>query len=635
MKRLIILIFLSTLFFLLLLPVHGEESVSNAASAQEMQDRLESIQIDPADREEIARRFNHLTGELSLIPAPLNWQIGMDHLFWVINTDRKITVQIDAEAVYVGEHIVIWVEKTALSQLSDAVYDQFKEFDLEIYPFERSVFGSELSPGIDHDLRIHALFTKEAGAGILGYFSSRDEDHPQVSAHSNAMQLFILDSTMLTGNPNQITNTLSHEFQHMIHYAHDANEGSNIDEGFSGLAEYLIHNRLSDAYERSFLENPDISLTLWPVSGSTIPYYGASFLFTKYLMDRLGDNFLKRVVEQPRNGFEGIDDALKEGNSTFTADQLFIEWTATNLLNGLGISDGEFSYRDYELPVPKKGSMIKNLSCKEQSFDSTAMQYGTDYYNLQCDEGTYEIEITGQSTVPIISMNPIQGQFAWWSNSVNNSDTWLMHSFDLSKAKGSIRFEFDLNYDLEEAYDFLYLSLSTDYGKTWQILKTANGTGLNESGFNLGWGWTGKSSGWLHESVDLSKFAGTDVLLRFDLITDQALAGEGVLMDNFRIDAINFLDDVEKGSSGWEAYGFMPIMNQLPQQYSDVFVTGDSKNPSVSFQKMEGSGTFSWTCDFKQSDKSICAFGISPINRISQLSAEYRIRIKETDQDTF
>ncbi|HQN63968.1 MAG TPA: hypothetical protein PLG96_10750, partial [Flexilinea sp.] len=216
MKELMILIFLSTRFFMLLSPVQAEESEFNAASAEEMQERVESIQIDPADREEIARRFNHLTGELSPIPEPLNWQIGMDHLFWVINTDRKITVQIDAEAVYVGEHIVIWVEKTALSQLSDAVYDQFKKFDFEIYPFEKYVFGSELSPGIDHDLRIHALFTKKAGAGILGYFSSRDEDHPQVSPHSNAMELFILDSTMLAGNPDQITNTLSHEFQHMI-----------------------------------------------------------------------------------------------------------------------------------------------------------------------------------------------------------------------------------------------------------------------------------------------------------------------------------------------------------------------------------------------------------------------------------
>lgn len=74
-----------------------------------------------------------------------------------------------------------------------------------------------------------------------------------------------------------------------------------------------------------------------PVSGSSIPYYGASFLFSKYLADRLGQDFLNKVVEQPRNGFEGIDAALKEVKSTFTADQLFAEWTAANLLYGLGI----------------------------------------------------------------------------------------------------------------------------------------------------------------------------------------------------------------------------------------------------------------------------------------------------------
>ena len=55
MKKLMILIFLSTLFFLLLSPVQAEESEFNAASAEEMQERVESIQIDPADREEIAR----------------------------------------------------------------------------------------------------------------------------------------------------------------------------------------------------------------------------------------------------------------------------------------------------------------------------------------------------------------------------------------------------------------------------------------------------------------------------------------------------------------------------------------------------------------------------------------------------
>ena len=60
----------------------------------------------------------------------------------------------------------------------------------------------------------------------------------------------------------------------------------------------------------------------------------------------------------------------------------------------------------------------------------------------------------------------------------------------------------------------------------------------------------------------------------------------------------------------------------------DVLITGDSKNPAIVFHTTEGSETFSWTCDFDQQDKPICAFGISPINRISQLSAAYRIKIK-------
>ena len=622
------------LFILLVISASG---FSNYPSdeynrALTMQTQLEKTPIEPADRETIARRYNFLTGELPEISPPPEWQTGMQREFWVINTDKPATIAVTAEAVFIGEHFVAWVQTGSYNSISSEIIYQFTQFDQDIYPELRSVFGEEQSPGIDHDMRIHALFTSEAGSGILGYFSSRDEDHPSVSPHSNAMEMFILDAAMLNGDPRQVTNTLAHEFQHMIHFAHDPNEDSNIDEGFSGYAELLIGNRLSTTYEKSFLSNPDVSISHWPVDESGIPSYGASFLFTKYLADRLGVDFLKLIVQEPENGLDGIDAALNDTytkDTSLSANRFYAEWIAANLLNALGQSQGNYHYNDYELPIPGNQSMIQPLSCEGQTVESTARQYGTDYYQLDCNEGTYQIEITGEETIPVLSLSSDDENISWWSNSGSNSNTWMQRNFDLTQTNAPVSLQFRLNYDLENAFDFLYLLISTDDGESWQILKSKYGTDDNESGFNLGLGWTGKSNGWKDESIDLSSYAGKNVIIRFDMITDQALSAQGALIDDIRIDPINFLDEGQPLYPEWTASGFVRLDNLLPQNYTIVSVTGQTVAESAA---IETSNAKQLTCDFNETSESICAFGISPINRLSRVPAPYRIKIIKTDQ---
>ena len=47
------------------------------------------------------------------------------------------------------------------------------------------------------------------------------------------------------------------------------------------------------------------------------------------------------------------------------------------------------------------------------------------------------------------------------------------------------------------------------------------------------------------EEVDLSQFAGQKVQIRFEYITDAAVNGEGFLLDDVQIDAINYQEDFE------------------------------------------------------------------------------------------
>ena len=76
----------------------------------------------------------------------------------------------------------------------------------------------------------------------------------------------------------------------------------------------------------------------------------------------------------------------------------------------------------------------------------------------------------------------------------------------------------------------------------------------------------------MEESIDLSAYAGKQVLLRFEYITDAALNGEGLIVDNIRIPEIDYATDFENGLDGWDARGFVRLQNVLPQSYRVLVV---------------------------------------------------------------
>ena len=150
---------------------------------------------------------------------------------------------------------------------------------------------------------------------------------------------------------------------------------------------------------------------------------------------------------------------------------------------------------------------------------------------------------------------------------------------------------FSLNYhawyDLEEGYDFVYLSASTDEGRTWQILTTPSGTAEDPTGNSFGWGYTGVSGGWIEEQVNLSQFAGQEVQLRFDYITDAAVYGSGFLLDDLSIPEIGYSTDFEDGDAGWQAQGFVRLQNLLPQTFRLALI---EKGGNISIQNFELDG---------------------------------------------
>jgi bacillopeptidase F (M6 metalloprotease family) len=164
-----------------------------------------------------------------------------------------------------------------------------------------------------------------------------------------------------------------------------------------------------------------------------------------------------------------------------------------------------------------------------------------------------------------------QGTYSWWSNRGDDSDATLTHAFDLRSAR-SATLSFSAWYDIEDGWDYAYVAVSTDGGAKWQLLRGKHTTDKNPVGNAFGPGWTGISGGgkspqWVQETMDLTAFAGKQILLRFEYVTDDAVNGPGLMVDDIAIPEIGYSDGGENGSAGWEAAGWVLTDNKLTQRW--------------------------------------------------------------------
>jgi hypothetical protein len=208
--------------------------------------------------------------------------------------------------------------------------------------------------------------------------------------------------------------------------------------------------------------------------------------------------------------------------------------------------------------------------------ETQVSQYGADYIRLE-GNGPVTIDFAGQQQVGLVNATP-QGAYSWWSNRGDQSDSTLTRAFDLSDVK-SATLNFSTWYDIEDGWDYAYIEASTDDGQTWKILPGLHTTEDDPVGNSFGPGWTGlsgyrpgdkpegKTPKWIEEQVDLTEFAGKKVLLRFEMVTDDAVNQPGLLIDNLEIPEIGYADDGESGVGGWDAVGWSLTDNSLAQRW--------------------------------------------------------------------
>lgn len=553
-------------------PTEGTSSVSEIErrppTAEERQTAalLAGATVPERDLIDLAHRLRGVPIPADLTPradAP-GYELGDVVTFWLHNVETNEFFTTDAALSYVTPHAYWWIEK-GYSVPADDLEQSALNFEDRTYPTNRQVFGSEWTPGIDGDPHIYIFLGYVPGVG--GSFSPPDEYPAEVNPHSNEHEMFYINlDNAMPGNA-YFDGILAHEFQHMIHWNQDRDEDTWINEAMSELAGQLNGYDMGGS-DLAFSQEPDTQLTTWSELDASGPHYGASYLFGAYMLDQYGSRAISQLVAESENGIAGVDAMLvatDSGGRQFA--DLYADWLIANYLDDPDLAGGRYGYSDVSIPKLRVAARHSKYPVDQQA---AVHQYAADYIRLE-GRGDLTVEFTGSTVVSLVGNRAHSGQYQWWSNRSDESDAKLTRAFDLTGLQQAT-LQAWMWYDLEIDYDYAYVEVSADGGETWAILANAHTVTTNPSDSSYGPALTGKSGGdggpaWVQERFDLTPYAGQQVLIRVEVVTDEELNHPGLCLDDVTIPELGYAHDAESSDDGWLAEGFVRVTDQVPQQF--------------------------------------------------------------------
>jgi immune inhibitor A len=176
---------------------------------------------------------------------------------------------------------------------------------------------------------------------------------------------------------------------------------------------------------------------------------------------------------------------------------------------------------------------------------------------------------------------PAGGSSEYFGGAGDEIDTKMVANVDLT-GKTSATLEFDSWYKIEENWDFAFVQVSEDGGKTWKSLSNEN---TRSSAVPQAYptvlanlpGLTGSSNGWTKQTFDLSAYAGKQIQVAIRYITDWGTSEAGIYVDNVKVtaDGAELINDGAEGTSAFILDGFSKSDGY---QYSDHYYLLEWRN---------------------------------------------------------
>lgn len=553
-----------------------------------------------------------------------------------------------------GEAVRMWVNREAgnvqvtaiVSRVSENAYWLFeegvdvdrrnldtavREFESAVWPKVTGVFGPIWTPGVDGDPRLVILHAR-LRPGVAGYFSGADSYPRSIQKHSNEREIIYMSTTTPVGTRDYLA-TLAHELQHAVHWAADADEDTWLNEGLSEVASELAGFHIISV--ASYLRAPATSLTEWPAQISESgPNYGAAALFFEYFMDHYGgEAALRGLVEEPADGLDAVNRYLEKAGYRERALDVYRDWLVANYLDEVS---GRYSHprRDLHSGVRLKTDFILTPVTVEESLPPL----GAHYYVASLGARDVRLQFKGDPVAELFPASPFSGDSCWWGNAGDSIDTTLTRRVDLSSARAgsATTLKYAIWFDIEADWDYAYVEVSTDGGSTWTALPAGATTDANPNGNSYGHAYTGLSrlvsrsagEGWIEESVDLSAYAGQELQVRFEYITDDAVHGRGVCLDDFAIPEVGWYDDAETPGD-WVSEGFARVNNKIPQDYLLLVIRQPADGPAAVLQMpVSGDGSGGTTVIGLSPDEKLAVI-ISPVTAGVAGLARYTLTVEK------
>lgn len=534
----------------------------DASSPEQMAQRLLMTPLPSRAPFELALRLRNLS-ELSVgtpvpTPGPPS-SVGGTDTFWILDQRRATLFQTSATVRFVTDHAYWYVEDDLTDHVDLAELQRAAHaFEDVTYPLVTRYFGEPQIDSTSGDAHIVMLLANVPG--VAAYFSSADAYPRWVNPRSNERPMMYINVNALRSGNGAFDATLAHELQHMANFSRCPGQEGWVDEGASELAMRVAgYEGTSPA---AFGAHPHTQLTAWTNQpNEVIRHYGAAYLFLRYVTDRAGGpDVLPDLFGTCARGEDLFAAFLAQHPLAPGMEGLFSDWTVANLVADPSVADGRFAYASAGLKVALAGSVTRDAP-----FYGSLPPYATDYLDIASDLGA--LSFVGDPTVPVFA-GRVDEAGAWWSNRADAIDARLTRRLDL-RGLTSASLHFQAWYDLEDRFDFVYLSVSRDDGQTWQIVPGLLTQPDSDTGNNFGEGWTGSSGGaWVDENVDLSAWAGQQVRVRFDYITDQGYTGQGFALKDLAIPEQGLAEMGAGLARAWEPDGWVRVDAGLPERWN-------------------------------------------------------------------
>lgn len=473
---------------------------------------------------------------------------------------------IEATLAEITEHAYFWTDDD-LNLESSAVHDAGLRLETEeFYGQFAHTFGQPWQPGMDGDSHFSIVhLARNSNEYEVGSFSKLDE-YPNTLPlfnDSNQQEIIYLNMERLEMGSELYFGTLIHELQHLSQWSLDKNESVWLNEGLAQLAEQYVG--LDTVSPDAYLQQPDTRLDNWEYEAQTVDaHYANSFLFLTYIWEQLQEQGIYELVRQPENGLSSVRKLLQGFNPERSIEQFLADWAVANYLDDPAAGN-QYSYTRLDLPAPKLQDQVQ-----DSAYDTLLEldQLSVHYIGLN-RTGTINLAFAGDTTANLTGSPPSSGEQMWYALPGNDTHSRLTATFDLRQTSQAT-LEFNTWFELEDGFDFAYVTVSTDQGATWTTLSAQH-----SSPGTYGPAFSGRSTGlpdakdgWIHERIALNDFIGQKVMVSFQVLTDFEATGQGFAIDDIAVPEIGYSDDVETFNGEWQAEGFVRTGWLLPQVWS-------------------------------------------------------------------